>query len=129
MCDAQRTDRRDFIRQGARAGAAAPGYWAAMSAGAQPAAARERSAPRIRVGVIGCGSVAGPYLNHLPRSPHVEMVSACDSGKNENLSYARPGANRNGEDDGVFAAVRKPLRPCASRSPRVGDQHEWLAGR
>ena len=77
MRDAQRTDRRGFMQQGARAGAAA-GYWTAMSAGAQPAAARDSAGRRIRVGVIGCGSVAGPYLNHLSRSPHVEMVSTCD---------------------------------------------------
>jgi len=33
---------------------------------------------RIRVGLIGCGSVSGVYLPHLTKSPYVEMVSACD---------------------------------------------------
>lgn len=33
---------------------------------------------RIRVGVIGCGSVSNMYLPHLSRSPYVELVSACD---------------------------------------------------
>jgi predicted dehydrogenase len=32
----------------------------------------------IRVGVIGCGSVSSQYLPHLSKSPHVELVSACD---------------------------------------------------
>src|SRR5262245_45136863 len=33
---------------------------------------------RIRVGVIGCGSVSGVYLPHLTKCPFVEVVSTCD---------------------------------------------------
>ncbi len=33
---------------------------------------------KIRVGIIGCGSVSGKYFPHLSKSPHVEIVSACD---------------------------------------------------
>jgi predicted dehydrogenase len=33
---------------------------------------------KIKVGVIGCGSVSGQYLPHLSKSPYVELVSACD---------------------------------------------------
>jgi predicted dehydrogenase len=33
---------------------------------------------RIRVAVIGCGSVSNMYLPHLSKSPYVELVSACD---------------------------------------------------
>ena len=33
---------------------------------------------KIRVGVIGCGSVSGQYFPHLSKSPYVELVSACD---------------------------------------------------
>jgi predicted dehydrogenase len=33
---------------------------------------------KVRVGVIGCGSVSHSYLPHLAKSPHVELVSACD---------------------------------------------------
>jgi predicted dehydrogenase len=33
---------------------------------------------KVRVGVIGCGSVSHQYLPHLSKSPHVELVSACD---------------------------------------------------
>jgi predicted dehydrogenase len=33
---------------------------------------------KIRVGVIGCGSVSGVYLPHLTKSPYVEVVSVCD---------------------------------------------------
>ncbi len=36
------------------------------------------SAARIRVAVIGCGSVSNSYLPHLSKCPHVELVSACD---------------------------------------------------
>lgn len=33
---------------------------------------------KIRVGIIGCGSVSGVYLPHLSKSPYVELISACD---------------------------------------------------
>ncbi|MPY90197.1 MAG: gfo/Idh/MocA family oxidoreductase [Luteitalea sp.] len=33
---------------------------------------------KIRVGVIGCGSVSTQYLPHLSRSSHAELVSTCD---------------------------------------------------
>ena len=33
---------------------------------------------KIKVGVIGCGSVSGQYLPHLSKSPHVELISTCD---------------------------------------------------
>lgn len=33
---------------------------------------------KIRVAVIGCGSVSNQYLPHLSKSPYVELVSTCD---------------------------------------------------
>lgn len=42
------------------------------------AMAADRPVRRIRVGVIGCGSVSHSYLPNLSKSPHVELVSACD---------------------------------------------------
>lgn len=33
---------------------------------------------KIRVAVIGCGSVSNMYLPHLTKSQHVELVSVCD---------------------------------------------------
>ena len=33
---------------------------------------------KIRLGIIGCGSVSGQYLPHLSKSPYVELVSTCD---------------------------------------------------
>lgn len=35
-------------------------------------------AKKIRIGIIGCGSVSGQYLPHLSKSPFVELVSVCD---------------------------------------------------
>lgn len=39
-----------------------------------------KSAPqkKIRVALIGCGSVSGQYLPHLSKSPYVDIVSVCD---------------------------------------------------
>ena len=33
---------------------------------------------KIKVAIIGCGSVSGVYLPHLSKSPYVELVSVCD---------------------------------------------------
>jgi predicted dehydrogenase len=45
----------------------------------RPAAPTEPwTGPKIRVGVIGCGSVSGMYLPHLAKSPYVQLVSTCD---------------------------------------------------
>ena len=33
---------------------------------------------KVRVAVIGCGSVSTQYLPHLTKAPHVEIVSCCD---------------------------------------------------
>src|SRR5215510_10503678 len=61
-------DRREFLAMGATVGAVVglPG----VAAGAEPG--------KVKVGVIGCGSVSHAYLPHLSKSPHVELVSACD---------------------------------------------------
>jgi predicted dehydrogenase len=61
-------DRRTFVATGATV---------ALAGVAMPARADEKP-KRIRVGVIGCGSVSNAYLPHLSKSPHVELVSACD---------------------------------------------------
>src|SRR5689334_16178874 len=33
---------------------------------------------KIKVAVIGCGSVSGMYLPHLSKCPYAELVSVCD---------------------------------------------------
>jgi predicted dehydrogenase len=33
---------------------------------------------KIRIGIIGCGSVSGVYLPHLSQCPYAEVVSVCD---------------------------------------------------
>lgn len=33
---------------------------------------------KVKVGIIGCGSVSTQYLPHLSRADHVELVSTCD---------------------------------------------------
>lgn len=70
-------DRRKFLQHGAAAGAALS--FSELAASTSVAAARTRiKNDRIRVGVIGCGSVSGAYLPHLAKCPYVELVSTCD---------------------------------------------------
>ncbi len=96
-------DRRKFIERSAAAGAAfALGGALAASADenkteepppqpspqgggsktservAQGAGSQTRESKRIRVGVIGCGSVSGAYLPDLAKCPYAEVVSTCD---------------------------------------------------
>ncbi len=59
--------RREFLGSGAALGAAAG-----------LAGAAQDSPAKVRVGVIGCGSVSHSYLPHLAKCRHVELVSACD---------------------------------------------------
>jgi predicted dehydrogenase len=64
-------DRRTFV-----AGGVTASVLAALGSGAR---AQQGDKPkRVRVAVIGCGSVSHVYLPHLAKSPHVELVSACD---------------------------------------------------
>lgn len=51
---------------------------AALAASAWPAAAHAAEPRRIRVGVIGCGSVSRSYLPHLEQCQHAQVVSVCD---------------------------------------------------
>ena len=44
----------------------------------QASAPEQNDEKRIKVGIIGCGSVSGVYLPHLSASPYVELVSVCD---------------------------------------------------
>jgi predicted dehydrogenase len=57
---------------------------------------------KIKVAVIGCGSVSGMYLPHLSKSPYVELVSVCDirferaqsASKKYNVPNAYPNINQ-----------------------------------
>jgi predicted dehydrogenase len=65
--------RRRFLQHSAAIGAAAAAgpLFARAAVPATPAR-------RIKVGVIGCGSVSRMYLPNLAASPFVELVAACD---------------------------------------------------
>lgn len=64
-------DRRTFVAGGISASVLA----AAASSGLAKA---QDVSKKIRVAIIGCGSVSGQYLPHLLKCPHAEVVSVCD---------------------------------------------------
>lgn len=68
-------NRRTFLTQSAAAGAALT--LSGVASRSSQAAVNEKS-KRIRVGLIGCGSVSGVYLPQLSTCPYVELVSTCD---------------------------------------------------
>lgn len=62
--------RQEFLQRSAMAGAAL-----LLSSLESFALAENR---KIKIGVIGCGSVSTQYLPHLSKQPFVELVSVCD---------------------------------------------------
>ncbi len=64
--------RHSFLRRMGMLGAGAV-LTPAISRGGFPTGEK-----RVRVAVIGCGSVSNMYLPHLSKSPFVELVSVCD---------------------------------------------------
>ncbi len=71
-------DRRKFLEHTVGTGAALGlGALAAVPA-ARAAIAEPTNGKKIRVAVIGCGSVSGKYLPHLSKCPYAELVSTCD---------------------------------------------------
>jgi predicted dehydrogenase len=61
----------------------------ALTAGSLLAADPEPAAKRVKVGVIGCGSVSRFYFPHLKASPYAELVSACDVVVDRATSWAQ----------------------------------------
>jgi predicted dehydrogenase len=70
-------NRRAFLEQTAAAGAALS-LGSAVSPQTSHAAEDTNTQKRIRVGVIGCGSVSGAYLPHLSKCNYAQVVSTCD---------------------------------------------------
>ncbi|MEP7318203.1 MAG: Gfo/Idh/MocA family oxidoreductase [Panacibacter sp.] len=65
-------DRRKFLQQAGAIGTAT--FIAPKVIGA----IKEPFARKIKIAVIGCGSVSNMYLPHLSKSPYVELVCTCD---------------------------------------------------
>lgn len=63
--------RQAFLQRTAMAGAA-------MLLSSLEGFAFDKPDKKIRIAVIGCGSVSTQYLPHLSKSPYVELVSCCD---------------------------------------------------
>lgn len=74
--------RQEFLKMTASAGAA-------MLLSSLESFAKENNANKLRVAVIGCGSVSNRYIPHLQSSPLIEVVSLCD------IKYERAVAQNN----------------------------------
>lgn len=70
---AKQMTRREFVREAT--GAAA---MAVTGLGLSGSGAYAKSERKLRVGIIGCGSVSWKYIPHLQSRPYIELVSACD---------------------------------------------------
>lgn len=73
-----RMDRRKFLKQAMVVGAVVSAGLPASRASTEESPANRTSGKKIRVGVIGCGSVSRHYFPNLKASPVVEVVSCCD---------------------------------------------------
>lgn len=63
--------RQEFLQQTAMAGAA-------LLLSSIKGFAKSTQQNKIKIGVIGCGSVSTQYLPHLSKSPYVELICVCD---------------------------------------------------
>lgn len=63
--------RKEFLQRTAMAGSA-------LLLSQLESFALTRAEKKIKIAIIGCGSVSGQYLPHLSKSPYVELVSVCD---------------------------------------------------
>src|SRR5688572_23094082 len=100
-------DRRSFLQRSAAALAAgAVAAQVRADEAAQPAAATEdgASGKRLKVAVIGCGSVSTKYLPYLAQTAHVELVAACD----RRFERAKSAATEHGIPD-AFPHIDKLL--------------------
>ncbi|MBI4325097.1 MAG: Gfo/Idh/MocA family oxidoreductase [Chloroflexi bacterium] len=70
MNDTRTLNRRRFIKEATATGATL-GLVPGLLAAAEPTG-------KIKVGLIGCGSVSGSYLPNLTSQPFIEVVSVCD---------------------------------------------------
>ena len=64
-------NRRKFLEVTAAAGAAA-------LLSSLESIAQTTSAKKLRIGIIGCGSVSNRYIPHIQTSALLEIVSLCD---------------------------------------------------
>jgi predicted dehydrogenase len=84
MSPNENLSRKEFIKKTGTIAAAAmlaPGIASGINAGYQ--------GKKIRVGVIGCGSVSNAYFPHLSECPYAEIVSACDIIYDKAVAQAR----------------------------------------
>lgn len=70
-------DRREFMRTSGTAAASTVAF-GTLSATQAASAVDEPRSKKIRVGIIGCGSVSRMYFPSLSKCPYAEIVSACD---------------------------------------------------
>ena len=75
----KKSSRRSILKQAAVAGAVVAGGGVGATRATARKASKKSDAPgKIKVGVIGCGSVSRCYFPDLARCKFVELVSVCD---------------------------------------------------
>jgi len=73
MSNKKKISRKDFLLT---TGTATAAFMLSPLIGRQAMAAQPTK--KMRIGIIGCGSVSGVYLPHLTGCPYAEVVSTCD---------------------------------------------------
>ena len=77
MNEKSATPRREFLKNTA-VFSAALGVAPSLLSAESTSAADPLKGGKIKVGLIGCGSVSGSYLPNLTSQPFIEVVSVCD---------------------------------------------------
>ena len=92
---------------------------------------------KIRIGLIGCGSVSNRYLPHLKNSPHIEIVSLCDiryeRAVNQNKEYGLKAATYPNIDamlagvpfDLLVVTTDMQVHGMVNRKGLLAGKHVW----
>jgi predicted dehydrogenase len=127
--------RRDFLAQSTLATAALAG--ATLLPGAGSAANSPRvNRDKVRVGLIGCGSVSNPYLQTLTKHATLDVVSVCDiipeRAKNRAEQYKVPNVYPNieamlagAEFDFLVNTTSMPSHYPVNKKGLEAGKHVW----
>jgi len=122
--------RQEFLKMTASAGAA-------LLLSSLETFAKETNASKLRVAVIGCGSVSNRYIPHLQSSPLIEVVSLCDI-KHERAIAQKKQYNVNAETypnidamlkgvpfDMMVTLTDMQLHGELNKKALMADKHVW----
>jgi predicted dehydrogenase len=129
--DGKKMTRRDFVR-----GATSAAALAVTGLGLAESGAYAKSWRKLKVGIIGCGSVSEKYIPEIQSRLYFELVSACDiifsraekKGKDYNIAHVYPNIDEmlaGVEFDFLVNATSMPSHYKVNKRALEAGKHVW----